>query len=137
MAKERDFDMNKSLQMLGFSIAAVLVSAYPANSFSKSQSQDNLSYSTFISLDVVDEARRIPYFSYSTFISMVQANEINDITVWYDRNYGSFRRTYASFRGKRNDSLLVYLPYDPDFNDIMAKNGVNIVLREGSPYGRR
>jgi hypothetical protein len=129
--------MNKSLQMLGFSIAAVLVSAYPANSFSKSQSQDNLSYSNFISLDVVNQARHKPYFSYSTFISMVQANEINDITVWYDRNYGSFRRAYASFRDQGNDSFLVYLPYDPDFNDIMAKNGVNIVLRQGSPHGRR
>jgi hypothetical protein len=121
--------MNKSLQMLGCSMVAIIISVYPANSFSKSQSQDNLPYSTLISLDVdspdTDGKKYVPY---STFISMVQANEINDIVVLYDRDYGSFRRTYASFSGKGDVRFHVYLPYDPDFNDIMAKNGVNVVL---------
>jgi hypothetical protein len=125
--------MNKLLQIFGCSIAAVLVSVYPANSFSKFQSQDNFSYSNFISLDV----DRTKYVQYSTFISMIQANEINDVTVIFDKDYGSFRRTHASFLGKEGVRFLVYLPYDPDFNDIMAKNGVNIVLSQRHPSSRR
>jgi cell division protease FtsH len=94
--------MNKSLQILAFSIAAFLVSAYPANSCSKSQSQGNLSY--------------------SDFINKVQSDEINQVRVSADR-------TYATFNSKKDNSVVrVALPQDPNFIDTMTKNGVDIVF---------
>jgi cell division protease FtsH len=94
--------MNKSLKMLGFCIAVVLFSAYPAHSCSKSKSQINLSY--------------------SDFINKVQSDEINQVRVSADR-------TYATFNSKKDNSVVrVALPQDPNFIDTMTKNGVDIVV---------